>query len=119
MDDVERKMFAQLDDDMPGQRTNALELLREHMKKKTPPRFFRDMVREIEDAAAAATKIAALEAQYIQAQQINAQAQAAYNKLAADYAALRRRVSALLWIKQHWRRLAPAAAVPLLVGAAW
>ena len=117
MDDVERKMFAQFDDDMPAQRVNALEMLREHLKKQK--RGFRDIVAEIETAAGAAAKITALEAENIQARQINAQAQAAYNKLAADHAALRRRLNALLWLKKHGRGLAVAAAVPLIAGAAW
>ena len=46
MDDVDRKMFAQLDDDMPAQRVNALEMLRERMNKATPPRKFRDIAAE-------------------------------------------------------------------------
>jgi hypothetical protein len=116
MDDVERKMFAQLDDDMPAQRANALEMLREHMRKKTPPRLFRDIVRDDEEHAA---KVAALEAQYIQAQQINAQGHAANTKLAAENAVLRRRLSVLLWMKQRWGRLALVTGVAVFAATGW
>jgi hypothetical protein len=120
MDDTERKIFVQLDDDMPAQRANALEMLREHMKKKTPPRFFRDIAQEDETAGAT---IAALQAQVQQEQQLNAQNQQnftqQYGKLQADYARLKRLVDPVLWAQKHWRFLAPAAAVPVIAALLW
>jgi hypothetical protein len=120
MDDTERKIFVQLDDDMPAQRANALEMLREHMKKKTPPRYFRDIAQEDETAAAT---IAALQAQVQQEQQLNAQNQQnftqQYGKLQADYVRLKRLVDPVLWAQKHWRFLAPAAAVPVIAALLW
>jgi len=46
MDDLEKKLFAQLDDDMPGVRSNALEALREHLK--AAGRTFRDFVADLD-----------------------------------------------------------------------
>ena len=36
-----KKCCVQLDDPMPRQRVNALEMLREYMEKSTTPEFFR------------------------------------------------------------------------------
>ena len=49
MDDLERKLFLQLDDDTLDQRRNALEVLHEHLQKQK--RSFRDIIREFDDAA--------------------------------------------------------------------
>src|SRR5271155_2307564 len=99
MDNVERKMFAQLDDDMPAQRVNALEMLREHLKKKTPPRFFRDSVAEIEAAEKTAARGVELEKEVTALKQASAadhqNFNQRYNKLAADYANLQRRINLL------------------------
>lgn len=120
MDDTERKIFVQMDDDMAAQRVNALEMLREHMKKKTPPRFFRDIAQDDETAGAT---IAALQAQVLQEQQLNAQNQQnftqQYGKLQADYVTLKRLVDPVLWGQKHWKKLAAGAAVPLLAATVW
>jgi hypothetical protein len=69
MDAIELKMFAQLDDDAPAQRVNALEMLRERMKQATPPRKFRDLVKEFVDAIQVRQE---LETRYAAAMQANA-----------------------------------------------
>jgi hypothetical protein len=120
MDDGERKIFVQFDDPMPGQRVNALEALREHMLKKTPPRTFRDIAQEDETAAAT---IAGLQSQVTQEQQLNAQNQQMFNQAIAQRDAtirqLQQRLSAVAWVKAHWQQLAAATAVPVIGLAAW
>jgi len=60
MDDLERKLFAQLDDDFPGVRSNAFEMLREHLRKEG--RSFRAIVQEVEGAGNTAKEAAELRA---------------------------------------------------------
>ena len=72
MDDLEKKLFKQLDDEMPGVRANALEALREHLKKLG--RTFRDVLADLENAmpAAKAEELEKKLAEYVEA---NAKAQ--------------------------------------------
>jgi hypothetical protein len=46
LDDLSKKLFAQLDDPMPGQRHSALEKLRQRLADKN--RTFRDLLHEFE-----------------------------------------------------------------------
>lgn len=104
MDDLEKKLFVQLDDDMPGQRANALELLREHFKKVG--RSFREIVSDIESALPKA-KVDELEKKLKDYMNVNAAA-------AQRDAAQRREIATLkaaLWVKLNWRRIAEAGAV--------
>ena len=72
MDDLEKKLLLQLDDEMPGVRTNALEALREHLKKQG--RTFRDLVADLENAMSAA-KVEELEQKLAEYVKANAAAQ--------------------------------------------
>lgn len=123
MDDTERKMFAQFDDDMPAQRVNALELLREHLQKKTPRQFFRDFIAEIEAAEKTAARGVELEKEVAVLKQASAadhqNFNQRYNKLAADYASLQRRINLLLPVKRHWKRLAAGLAAPVIAAGLW
>jgi hypothetical protein len=95
LDDVTRKIFAQLDDPMPGQRANALELLRARLEKLSPPLTFRQLADDIANTVPAQkyadleTKLRATEASLQQFQQANAQAAAAHAKQQAEIAQLR------------------------------
>jgi len=110
MDDLEKKMFLQFDDDMPAQRANALETLREYMLKKTPPRRFRDLVADFENAMSPA-KAEELEkklADYIKAN-------AAAAKRDADQRREISRLKAALWVKTNWKMVGAGAATLLVV----
>jgi hypothetical protein len=123
MEEIERKIFAQLDDQERGLRTSAFEKLYAHFAMQTPPRFFRDILQELEKGEEAAKKCTALEnnvtvlkqASVADHQNFNQR----YGKLAGDYAKLQRRLSVLQWIRKYGRGLAIAACLPVLAGAAW
>jgi hypothetical protein len=59
MDDRALKLFAKLDADFPAERVQALEILRAHLQKTG--QSFRDIVRDIGNAAAATLKNAELQ----------------------------------------------------------
>jgi hypothetical protein len=109
VDDLEKKLFVQLDDDMPGIRGNALEALREHLKKAG--RTFRDIVADIESAL---PKAEAEELQKKLADYMTANAAAAKHD-----AAQRREIATLkaaLWVKVNWK-ISGAVAAGLLAVA--
>jgi hypothetical protein len=108
MDDLAKKLFAQMDDEMPGVRANALEALREHLKKLG--RTFRDLVADIENAVSPA-KLEELEkklADYIKA---NAEAKKRDEKQRREIAELK----AALWIKANWKWVGAGVAALLVV----
>jgi hypothetical protein len=109
MDAVEKKMFLQFDDDMPAQRSNALEMLREHLSKAG--RKFRDFVADLENAmpAAKAEELEKKLAEYIEA---NAKAQKRDGTQKREIAALK----AALWVKVNWKISGAVAAGLLVVG---
>jgi hypothetical protein len=90
MDDTERKIIPQLDDPMPGQRANALEILHKHHEQTKGS--FRDIIFELDEA----------------------------NKLLNLYWVENRALASLLWVKgkwrRHWRGICASAAV---ASAAW
>ena len=51
MDDLTKKLLAQCDDPMPGQRLNALGMLVEHFQKSDPKQSFCGLLNEFENAA--------------------------------------------------------------------
>src|ERR1700730_13488657 len=121
MDDLEKKIFLQFDDDMPAQRANALEMLREHMKKKTPARFFRDMMAEFENAIAP-EKLAAVEKELADYKTWNAQGKQANDQLTQEAARLRREVAswkAIAALRVNWKKLAASVAAVALLGGAY
>jgi hypothetical protein len=125
MDYREKKMFLQFDDDMPAQRANALEMLREEMKKKTPPRFFRDMVAEFENAVPPA-KLAAVEKELADFKAANATAKQTNDQLTQRNTELTREVArwkataqAAVAIRVNWKKLAAGVAVVALLGGAY
>ncbi len=61
MEEIERKIFAQFDDQERGLRTSAFEKLYAHFTMQTPPRLFRDILQELEKGEEAAKKCTALE----------------------------------------------------------
>jgi len=107
MDDLEKKLFAQLDDPMPGQRTNALELLRDHLTKNG--RTFRDIVQDIENAIPL-HQYQDLENRCAAFAQANAGLAQQNNDLARRLAAYR----GALAIKLHWKRALWIAALPVI-----
>jgi hypothetical protein len=122
MDDREKKLFAQLDDPMAGQRANALELLREHMQKKTPPELFCGWVSDLEAAAenkaeadALRQQNAALDAELARWKAAVTKWQTAYVAKAAKLAA----ASAVAWGRTTGRKLAAYIAVPVIAVGVW
>jgi hypothetical protein len=113
MDDFEKKLFVQLDDDMPGQRANALELLREHLKKSGLS--FRDLVADLEGALPK-DKVEELEKKLADYMKANAAA-------AKRDASQRREIATLkaaLWVKTNWKMVgAGASALLVVVGGYW
>ncbi len=95
IDDISRKIFAQLDDPTPGQRINALELLRERFAKQQPVITFRQLAADIAGAVSSQTYRAlerehqATKARSQQFEQANALAKAAHTKLEAENPGLR------------------------------
>jgi hypothetical protein len=107
MDDLAKKLFAQLDDDMPGLRGNALEALREHLKKAG--RTFRDIVADIENALplAKAEELEKKLADYMTANAAAARRDAAQRREIAT-------LKAALWVKVNWKITGSAAAALLV-----
>lgn len=121
MDAHGKKLFVQLDDDFPGVRANALDSLRDHLKKAG--QSFRDILHEI-DTAISAQKYAELETNYNQALQDNAawvqrgqqqdQKIAQHEKTISD---LRRKVAfykGLRWTLRNWIWLGACALLPVV-----
>ena len=123
MEEIERKIFAQFDDQERGLRTSAFEKLYAHFTMQTPPRLFRDILQELEKGEEAAKKCTALEndvtvlkqASVADHQNFNQR----YGKLAGDYAKLQRRLSVLQWIRKYvggWRLPLACRCLPVLLG---
>jgi hypothetical protein len=114
MDDLEKKLLKQCDDEMPAVRQNALEALREHMLKQTPPRHFRDLVADFDNAMppAKAEELQKKLAEFIKAnaagQKRDADQQREIAKLKAD-------LKAALWIKANWKIIGAVTACLLVV----
>src|SRR4051794_37423687 len=115
MDDLEKKLLLQLDDDMPGVRQNALDALRERLK-------FRDIIADFEKAMPAAKKAAELEQRLAEFVEANAAAE----KRDADQRSeiedqkkeikkLKAELKAALWIKTNWKIWVPALAGLLVI----
>jgi len=114
MDAHEKKLLVQCDDDMPGARQNALEALREYMLKKTPARFFRDLIADLENAMppARAEELKKELAGYIKANAAAAKRDAALTREIAT-------LKAALWVKTNWKMVGAAAAALLVVGVGY
>ena len=115
LDDVEKKFVPQLDDPMPGQRTNALEMWREHNLKKDPPRHFRDLVADIDKALppAEAEELKKKLAAYMKANDAAQKHDAAQKREIAE-------LKAALWVKVNWKTIgAVAAALLVAVTGGW
>jgi hypothetical protein len=114
LDETDKKFFRQLDDPMPGQRGNALELLRERLAKKTLS--FRDILHDIESADALRqhatdleNRLQATTASLQQYMQANAKARLRY--LAA--------VKLGMWLRVYWRGVTAALALPAIALAGY
>lgn len=107
MDDLAKKLFVQLDDDMPGIRGNALDALREHLKKAG--RTFRDIVADIETALplAKAEELEKKLADYMTANAAAARRDAAQRREIAT-------LKAALWVKVNWKITGSVAAALLV-----
>ena len=105
---VEKKMFLQFDDDMPAQRVNALEMLREHLTKGRPqvPRSRR---RSRKRDAAGQGRRAGIEAGRIHQGQCDG-GRSAMQRNGREIATLK----AALWVKVNWK-ISGAVAAGLLV----
>jgi hypothetical protein len=117
MDDLEKKLFVQLDDDMPAQRANALEVLREHLQKAG--RKFRDLVADLENGMPAA-KAAELRQKLAEYAKANEKAQKNEASLKREVARLKAELKAALWVKANWKISgAVAAGLVVLVAGGW
>jgi hypothetical protein len=105
MDDLTKKLFVQLDDDMPAVRANALEALREHLLKQTPPRTFRDLAADFDNAVPPA-RLEELDRQLADYIKANAAAQKRDAAQKREIATLK----AALWIKVNWKISSAVAA---------
>jgi len=112
MDDLEKKLIAQLDDDTAGVRGNAFEALREHLKKSG--RTFRDLLADFESAMpkAKAEELEKKLADYIEANAKAAKRDAAQSREIAT-------LKAALWVKTNWKMVAAGATALLVVGAGY
>jgi hypothetical protein len=110
MDDLTKKLLAQLDDDMPAVRANAAEALREHLKKLGITA--RDLVADFEGAMAP-DKAAALEQKLAEYMKANAAAEKRDGSQQREIRALK----AALWVKVNWK-ISGAVAAGLLVAVA-
>src|SRR5260370_15126434 len=114
MDALEKKLFAQFDDDAPGVRQNALESLREHLK--SAKRTFRDVVADLESAMPKAKgeeyeqRLAEFVKANAAAEKREADWQREIAKLKSDIAKLK----AALWVKVNWK-ISGGVAASLLV----
>lgn len=108
MDDREKKLMQQLDDEMPGVRANALESLREHLNKGG--RKFCDLVADLENAVspAAADELRETLAEHVKLNQAAKRNDAIYR---AEIKALK----AALWVKGHWKISGAVAGVVVAV----
>lgn len=123
MDDFDKKLFVQLDDDSPAVSEKALQTLAKRLKASK--QSFRDLLHEIEQGAEAQQKYAALDVQYQEALQHSAQwaqrdqaMQQDIARLQQENGALRRRVAVqrtLSWFRFNRMKLAVGSA--LLVGS--
>jgi hypothetical protein len=123
MEDLEKKLFAQLDDPMPGPRISALDML--HMYDEKHKSSFRDRLAKIErgeqydaldkEAAALRQQNAALDGELTQYKAAVAQwknhAAAMQHKLAI--------AGAIAWGRTTGLRLAAYVAVPLIALIGW
>jgi hypothetical protein len=114
LDDTEKKMLAQCDDDMAAQRVNALEMLREYNLKKKPPRKFRDIVADIENSVPR-KELEDTEKRLDEALEAN-QTLARKLMLANAQASVKRGV---VKVRLYWRKVALCAVVPALALTAW
>jgi hypothetical protein len=123
MDDREKKLLAQLDDPMAGQRTQALEMLHAHDEKNQTS--FRDRVAKIErgeQCDALEQEVAALRPQIATLDAELTQYKAAISQWQRHVAVLKVKLavaSAIAWGRTTGRRLAAYAALPLIGLVAW
>lgn len=123
MDDLEKKLFAQLDDPMPGQRSQALDMLHIHDKKHKSS--FRDRLAKIErgeqydaldqEAAGLRQQNALLDGELTQYKE----AVAKWQKHAGAMQSKLAMASAIAWGRTTGLRLAAYVAAPLIVLAVW
>jgi hypothetical protein len=116
MDDHAKKLFVQLDDDFPGVRVQALDALRDYLKKAG--QSLRDVLHDIENAIPAQrysdleTKYNGVVDDYNKAVQQNAQWALSDQKKEQAIAALRREVmvyKGLVWLRLNRTRIALGA----------
>jgi hypothetical protein len=112
MDDQERKLFGMLDSDFPGERSNALELLREELKKKG--RTFHQLAQELADSMSPA-KVAELEKKLADYMAANAAAAKRDAALTREIATLK----AALWVKLNRKTIGAVAAMLLVAVTGW
>jgi hypothetical protein len=108
MDEHEKKLTAQCDDDMPGVRANAFEAWRDYRKKQG--RTFRDLVADLESAMPAA-RVEELEVKLAEYMKANAAAQ----KHAAAQKTQIATLKAAVKIKANWKIIGAVTAGLLVV----
>jgi hypothetical protein len=114
MDDFEKKLFVQLDDDFPGVRVQALDSWRDYLKKAG--RTVRDVLHEFENSISQ-QKYSDLEAQHNTALQNNAEFAQRHHLQEQKIAELSRKVAlyrGVAAIRLNGRRAAGLAALPVI-----
>jgi hypothetical protein len=114
MDDFEKKLFVQLDDDFPGVRVQALDSWRDYLKKAG--RSVRDVLHEFENSISQ-QKYADLEAQHNIALQHNTEFAQRNQQQEQKIAELSRKVAlykAVATVQLNWRWVAGLAMLPII-----
>jgi hypothetical protein len=114
MDDFEKKLFVQLDDDFPGVRVQALDSLRDHLKKTG--QSFRDVLHEFENSIPQ-QKYSDLEMQHNTALKHNAEFVQRHQNQEQKIAELSRKVAlykGVAAIRLNGRRVATWLALPVI-----
>jgi hypothetical protein len=120
MDDTAKKLIAQLDDPMLGQRNNAFDLLRAHMDKNGWT--WRTWLGDLEEAAKTKAEADALHQDNAKLTADLATWKAAVDKWQKAHDDLKRQLAmskGIDWLRKHWKRFAFGLAVPMIVLIGW
>jgi hypothetical protein len=116
MDDTSKKLIAQFDDPMPGQRQNAFEMQHSHMEKNSWS--WRGWLADLEEAAKNKAEADALRRTNAQLSADNAKFRSANLKWSARYYALAGAYGAAVAVG-FGKRLAVYAALPVIALVGW
>ena len=120
MDDTAKKLIAQLDDPMQGQRVNALEMLHTHKQKSGWS--WRGWLGDLEEAARNKADADALRQETAKLTADLTTWKAAVTKWQKAHDDLKRQLAlsqGIDWVREHGRLIAIGLAVPAIVLAGW